>query len=934
MTTPKGIPHSTLVGLLAERASATPRRVAICVDGGEELDYHTWQRRSSAQANGLRRAGVARGAPVVILTDSRAWTEYAVSYMAVQMAAAVAVPLSRSLSAVEIERVVREVDAATILAPCSGADAANISGASTIDPRALERGETDHSGYSPAAPLLPSTAIEILCMSRPLAGVELNPRTLEEVLDEDWGDDTETPPNTAFLLHTNPVGSLAAQVALVDALREPPLPSLVLPEFDANRIAELITAGQIRACSLHPALAHALAESRGLDGDDCRIVEAPVLEARSRGAVQVPTGAPVSTAQEGMLWHEVFAPGCQNLQGLARRIGGPLDIGALERSLSEIVRRHRPLRTTFELRAGRLIQFVHSPDSFRLARRDMSTLAEDEREAEVQRLVAHAGRRPFDLVTGPLFEATLVGLEPDEHVLIIRTHHTVFDEWSVGVFRRELAALYTAFAEGRPSSLPEPTITFDELATRQRETLAGPEGARQLGFWRRELAGAPLTTQLAVGDPARPPGTPAPAGGPIHLELPAGVSAAARGLARRERATVFSVLLAAFGMLIASTTGQDDVLLSIIVANRDQTERHGLIGSFAKKVPLRLRLDGDPTFAEVIARTRNAVVNAMSASDLPFEALMQEVLGAAAARHGLVPHPAVLFQAMTQRPELTLPGVTSAGFETNLRAKVAHFMAASPMSPAAQAPVPWGAGVYHGTFVNVTLDTSGEQLSCVARGAFHEPSMRELLDSFGDAVARVVALPSIRLWDLGPPRATSSDTVPSTRIELRGFRIDVGRIEETLRECPGVAGVRVHLDRDDLGDAELVADIDVEPDLARGSARPTAEHLRVWLWSRLPGYPWPARFRFASSPGATPATAPHAAELRLLRTLHDEAAAAAGVTAPATHYWQSLPFLEALGRARDAGVQIPNRLVARNRTIEGLATAVTAERIDDKVAIS
>lgn len=909
---------STLAGLLAERAASTPRRVAISVDGGEDLDYDTWQRRSSAQARGLMDAGVAPGARVVIVVDSRAWTEYAVSYLAVQMAAAVAVPLSRDLSTVEIERVVREVDAALIIAPCSGAHAAAINGIPMIDPQELERPGPDRIDAAPAEPLPASDAIEILCVSRPLAPLEQHPRTLEEVL-RSGVDRSNLPPNATRVLHTHPVGSRAGQAALVAALQDPPLATLVVPAYDAKRIAELIATRDIGACSLHPVLAQALVESNALEGHDVRVIDAPVPAAEPRRAA---AGVPVSTAQEGMLWHEVFAPGCQNLQGLARRIRGPLDAAALERALAEIVRRHRPLRTTFELRAGRLMQLVHPPDSFRMARRDMTALRGDEREAEVQRMVAEAGRRPFDLVHGPLFGATLVSMAADEHVLIIRTHHTVFDEWSVGVFRQELSALYAAFADGRPSPLPEPAIGFDELATRQRETLSGPEGARQLAFWRSELAGAPLTTQLAVGDPAMPAGAPAPPGGPVRLEVPADVSEAARELARRQRATVFIVLLAAFGALTASTTAHDDLLLSIIVANRDQSERQGLIGSFAKKVPLRLRLGGDPAFADVIARTRSAVLGALSAPDLPFEALIQDVLGAAAARHGLVPHPAVLFQSsMTREPELRLAGLTSAGLETSRRANVAHFMATSPTTPAAQPRVPWGAGVYHGTFVNITLDASSEQLSCTARGAFHGPRMRELLESFGNMLASVVAQPSVRLSQLRSSSVAPGAATPSSVIDLHGFRVDLARMQEVLRECPGVAGASVHLEHDSVGDAELVANID-----AHVAAVPTPEQLRAWLWSRLPGYPWPARFCIASGLGATPMPAPQVAEMRVLRALHDEAAAAAGVAAPAAHYWQSLPFLEALGRARDAGVQIPGRLVARNRTIEGLATADTAER--------
>src|SRR5206468_12266494 len=120
------------------------------------------------------------------------------------------------------------------------------------------------------------------------------------------------------------------------------------------------------------------------------------------------------------------------------------EVAALRGALDEIVRRHGTLRTTFELRAGRPVQVVHPHRPLELRERDLSVLAPEEREATVERLVAEAGRAPFDLVADPLSQTMLLRLAEDDHVLVIRTHHTVFDDWSVGVFRRELAAFYAA----------------------------------------------------------------------------------------------------------------------------------------------------------------------------------------------------------------------------------------------------------------------------------------------------------------------------------------------------------------------------------------------------------------------------------------------------------------------------------------------------------
>ncbi|MDQ4130485.1 MAG: condensation domain-containing protein, partial [Actinomycetota bacterium] len=458
---------------------------------------------------------------------------------------------------------------------------------------------------------------------------------------------------------------------------------------------------------------------------------------------------PVAFSQEGMLWYERFAPGCQNLPGLARRYSGPLDVEALGRALNEILRRHSALRTNFELRDGRLVQAVRPHDYEELPVRDLSGIPSGERDREVERLVVEAGRRPFDLTSDPLFEPTLLRLDHDDHVLVIRTHHSVFDDWSVGVFRRELAALYAAYRDGDASPLPELPLQFADFSRTQRRALAGPRGTRELAFWRRELEGAPFTTQLPLDDPDLPEGSPQATSEPISLDVQPELAERLRALARRERTTVFMTVLAAFGVLVQRYIGQSDLVLASVVANRNRTEFEGLIGCFTKKVPLRLPLEGDPTFTEVLARTRAALLSALAHQDLPFEAVVQDVLGAPAATHGLVPQVVLMFQGVTPREEFVLPGLETTGFETSTTTRRDHFMAgpdersdadvrAEPGHAQGEEHIPpavWGDGLYLGSFLILSLVESGEGLSCIARGVFHAPSARQLLGSFHTLLA-------------------------------------------------------------------------------------------------------------------------------------------------------------------------------------------------------
>src|SRR5690606_41096467 len=161
-----------------------------------------------------------------------------------------------------------------------------------------------------------------------------------------------------------------------------------------------------------------------------------------------------------------------NISG-AVRLRGTLDTDALERSFSEIVRRHESLRTTFHELDGRPVQRIHAPAPFRLPLTDLSALGSDERDAEVRSRIDDELARPFDLEQGPLFRAELLRLADDEHVLILGMHHIVSDGWSLGVLTRELGALYTAFTSGEPSPLEDFEVQYADFAAWQRSWLEG-----------------------------------------------------------------------------------------------------------------------------------------------------------------------------------------------------------------------------------------------------------------------------------------------------------------------------------------------------------------------------------------------------------------------------------------------------------------------------
>jgi len=166
--------------------------------------------------------------------------------------------------------------------------------------------------------------------------------------------------------------------------------------------------------------------------------------------------APLSFAQQ-RLWFlaqlEPRSPAYNILS--ATQIEGPLDTAALERSLTEMSRRHETLRTTFVVEDATPVQIIHPPSELKLQQFDFTTVSEEQREKEARRLMREEAVCPFDLVTGPLLRAKLLRMEPEKHLLLLTIHHIVSDGWSMGVLHQELFTLYEAFILGHSSPLSE-----------------------------------------------------------------------------------------------------------------------------------------------------------------------------------------------------------------------------------------------------------------------------------------------------------------------------------------------------------------------------------------------------------------------------------------------------------------------------------------------
>jgi len=370
--------------------------------------------------------------------------------------------------------------------------------------------------------------------------------------------------------------------------------------------------------------------------------------------------APLSFAQQALWFLDRLDPGRATFNvSAAVRIAGPLDLGALGRAFAEIVRRHESLRTTFAAVDGRPAQVVAEAGGSFLESEDLRALPPGDREAEARRLAAEEVRRPFDLEAGPLVRARAIRLDEGEAVVLLSMHHIVTDGWSFGVAAGELARIYEAFRGGLPSPLPELPIRASDFARWQRAWLQGPVLDRLLAYWTGRLAGlSPLELPTDRPRPAIRRGR----GAAEFFELGEGLSRSLLGLGLREGVTPFMALLAGFQALLHRLSGQDDIAVGSPIANRNRAETEGLIGYFVNMLVLRGDLAGDPSFRDLLRRTRDVALGAFEHQDLPFDRVVE------ALHPGRDLSRTPLFQAMfvlqnNQLPDVGRDDLALSGFE-------------------------------------------------------------------------------------------------------------------------------------------------------------------------------------------------------------------------------------------------------------------------------
>ncbi|HEX7333782.1 MAG TPA: amino acid adenylation domain-containing protein, partial [Pyrinomonadaceae bacterium] len=343
----------------------------------------------------------------------------------------------------------------------------------------------------------------------------------------------------------------------------------------------------------------------------------------------------------------------------AIRLRGTLNLPALEQSLSEILRRHEMLRTTFGEVEGRAVQIVKPVRKLRLPVGELSSMTEQEQFALVQSNLSRENRRPFDLAVGPLLRTSLWRLGPHDHVMILAMHHIISDGWSMGLLIRELSEIYKGFAQGRPSGLRELPIQYADYAVWQRNWMQGAVLEEQLSYWKQQLQGAPPALALPTDRPRSQ--RRSYAGARASMQLSPALTEALHELGQREGVTPFMLLLSAFAVVSGRYSGQTDVCVGTPVANRNRAEVEGLIGFFVNTLVMRVELGGEVSFRQLLKRVREVALGAYAHQDISFAQLVEKLQPPREANC------APFFQVLINwqnlpRQEINLPGLTLTAF--------------------------------------------------------------------------------------------------------------------------------------------------------------------------------------------------------------------------------------------------------------------------------
>ncbi|HXQ72015.1 MAG TPA: amino acid adenylation domain-containing protein, partial [Pyrinomonadaceae bacterium] len=333
---------------------------------------------------------------------------------------------------------------------------------------------------------------------------------------------------------------------------------------------------------------------------------------------------PLSYAQQRLWFLDQLMPGSNAYNVPAEMyLDTEINVVALEQALSEVVRRHEALRTTFILAGGQPVQRINPPVSVNLPVVDLSHLSKETRQSEAERLRQEYALKPFDLSVGPLLRTSLIRLDKQEHLFLMNMHHIISDGWSMDVFMTEMETLYHAFSQGQSSPLVELEVQYADYAQWQRSWLQGDVLQAEIDYWKQKLEGAPTLLELGTDRQRQLLKTFRSTHEPIAFSEE--VSLSLRKFSREQGASLFMTMMAGFHALLRRYTGDTDILVGTPIAGRTRVEVEPMIGFFVNMIPIRTSFGENPSFRELVKQVRESSFAAYTHQELPFDKLVEEL---------------------------------------------------------------------------------------------------------------------------------------------------------------------------------------------------------------------------------------------------------------------------------------------------------------------
>jgi amino acid adenylation domain-containing protein len=432
-------------------------------------------------------------------------------------------------------------------------------------------------------------------------------------------------------------------------------------------------------------------------------------------------GDVISFAQTRMCIQEALdARASDNIVQLAWRIRGPLNIAALRAAVNIIIKRHVTLRTRYAITGGRVTAVT---DQEPAAQFNIEYAMDAPNEDALRDIVSSLAHLPYRLSSDPVVRVSVIYGPADEILLLVVVHHIAVDGTSMIILAAELSDLYSALVSGRQPVLPEVRVEYPHYAAWQKEWVEGQDAKRQLAYWRQALDGLE-ELELPADHPRRAGRSPDGRGVPFTFDRK--LSTAVAEVSRKNRASVFMFLLAAFELVLSRYADQEDVAVGAPVEGRGNPDFEDVIGLFVNTVVLRSRARHDLTFTEYLRDVREAVLGALENQDIPFDLVVQELRP----HRDLARNP--LFEVMFSFESMGSAVLRLAGLE------VEEF-------PVEYRTMQFDLGVEIGVFDEGVI--GGQMI--YAADLFEPPTISRLAEDYERVLRAVTRRPDVRLGEIG-----------------------------------------------------------------------------------------------------------------------------------------------------------------------------------------